>query len=486
MNVDRKQTAVIVLAAGAGTRMKSATPKALHPVLGVPMVGHVLRIAERLRPGRMIVVTGHGREAVEAWISSEKWSCDVDFVEQAERRGTGHAVQMAVPALGDATEVLVLYCDGPLLHTETLESLLSERGDGLVSLMTAIPPDPAQYGRVILNDAGRIQAIVEHADANEEQRQVGLINAGMMALDRTFLEHGLSQLSDGNAQGELYLTDLLEMAAKADKPGVSVTADWEELQGINDRIELARATAISQLRVVHRWLNEGVAIARPDDVTIETTVHLSRDVTIASGVELRGDTKIGYGTRVDRGCVLNDVTVGENAHLKPYCVATDSTIGNDTAIGPFAHLRPGTVLHNKVKVGNFVETKKTVLREGAKASHLSYIGDADIGAGSNIGAGTITCNYDGKNKFKTVLGEGVFIGSNSALVAPVTLGDGAYVGAGSTITKDVPAAALAVARGRQYVKEGWANHKADKSSDSAGKSSEEAGKSAKKTEKSGK
>jgi bifunctional UDP-N-acetylglucosamine pyrophosphorylase / glucosamine-1-phosphate N-acetyltransferase len=459
MQPNRSATAVVVLAAGAGTRMKSATPKALHPVLGVPMVGHVLRIAEQLKPGRMVVVTGHQRAAVEAWIGAQQWNCDVHFVEQAEQRGTGHAVKMAVPELGDAEEVLVLYCDGPLLTANTLAQLLNARGDGVVSLMTAEPPDAAKYGRVVLNGDGRVDRIVEHADANPEELAVPLINAGMMALQRRFLEDALGRLSDDNAQGELYLTDLLAMARDAGLPGASVCADWEEVQGINDRAELARASAILQRRVVAHWLAEGVAIQRPDDVVIETTVHLSRDVSVAGAVELRGDTTVGYGTRIDRGCVLNNVTVGEHTHLKPYSVATDTKIGNAAAVGPFAHLRPGTVLHNKVKVGNFVETKKAVLREAAKASHLSYVGDADVGAGSNIGAGTITCNYDGKNKFKTVLGEGVFIGSNTALVAPIEIGDGAYVGAGSTLTGDVPAQALAVARGRQFIKEGWAADK---------------------------
>lgn len=457
MQPNRPATVVVVLAAGAGTRMKSATPKALHPVLGVPIVGHVLRIAEQLKPARMIVVTGHKRDAVEAWIDTQSYGCEVRFVEQAEQRGTGHAVKMAVPELGDAEEVLVLYCDGPLLQTETLSKLLSARGDGLVSLMTAEPPDAGKYGRVVLNAEGHVDRIVEHADADADERAVTLINAGMMALQRRFLEDGLSRLDDNNAQGELYLTDLLGMARDAGVPGASLCADWEELQGINDRAELAQASEILQRRVVAKWLAEGVAIQRPNEVVIETTVHISRDVSIAGAVELRGETKIGYGARIDRGCVLSDTTVGEHAHLKPYTVANEARIGSNTAIGPFAHLRPGTVLHNKVKVGNFVETKKAVLREGAKASHLSYIGDADIGAGSNIGAGTITCNYDGTNKFKTVLGEGVFVGSNTALVAPITLGDGAYVGAGSTLTDDVPERSLAVARGRQYVKVGWAD-----------------------------
>ena len=459
MQPDRKGTTVVVLAAGAGTRMKSATPKALHPVLGLPMVGHVMRIAESLNPGRIVVVTGHAREAVEGWIGSQKWACEVAFVEQAEQRGTGHAVMQAVPELGDADEVLVLYCDGPLLRAQTLADLLSARKDGLIALMTARPPDAAMYGRVILDDGGRITAIVEFADCDEHQKQVDLINAGMMAVQREFLVQALGRLDDNNAQGELYLTDLLAMAAADGQPGANVCADWEELQGINDRAELAQASAILQRRIVAHWQAEGVHIQRPDDVVIEATVHLSRDVDIAGGVELRGETKIAYGARIDRGCVLNDVTVGEGAHLKPYTVASESSVGAACAVGPFAHLRPGTVLHSKVKVGNFVETKKTVMREGAKASHLSYVGDADVGAGSNIGAGTITCNYDGKNKHKTVLGQGVFIGSNTALVAPIELGDGAYVGAGSTLTQDVPAQSLAVARGRQYVKEGWAKGK---------------------------
>lgn len=455
----RNDLAVVILAAGQGTRMKSALPKALHPVLGVPMVGHVMRIAEALQPGRMILVTGHGRAAVQEWIGGQTWACPVRFVEQADQRGTGHAVQMALPELGAATEVLVLYCDGPLLLPATLVRLLQGRKDGLIALMTAVPPDPARYGRVILDDHQRIQAIVEHADATAAQREVGLINAGMMAVRRDFLERALAGLSDNNAQGELYLTDLLGMAATEQQPGANVVADWQQLQGINDRGELAGASQILQARVNAAWMAAGVAIEVPDQTIIETTVQLARDVTIRGGVELRGTTSIGTGTLIERGCVIVDTDIGANAHLKPYCVATEASIGDGAAVGPFAHLRPGSVLHDKVKVGNFVETKKAVLRSGAKASHLSYIGDADIGAGSNIGAGTITCNYDGTHKHKTVLGEGVFIGSNTALVAPVTLGEGAYVGAGSTITGDVPARALAVARGRQHIKLDWAAKK---------------------------
>ncbi len=451
----RPDTAIVILAAGQGTRMKSSRPKALHEVLGLPMIGHVMRVAETLQPGRMVIVTGHGRDQVQGWIGSQSWSCDVRFVEQAEQRGTGHAVQMALPELGDARDVLILYCDGPLLLPSTLANLLDARGDGHVSLITARPPDSAKYGRVILDDDGRIDRIVEHADCNADELAVDLINAGMMAVSRDFLVDALGRLSDDNAQGELYLTDLLEMARQAALPGANYEADWQEVQGINDRFELARATSILRSRINAAWMSSGVAIEQPDTTWIEATVQIANDVTICGSVELRGATSVGTGTLIEHGCVLKNTSVGENAHLKPYCVTTDSSIGNHTAVGPFAHLRPGSVLHDKVKVGNFVETKKTTMREGAKASHLSYVGDADVGPGSNIGAGTITCNYDGKNKHKTVLGKGVFIGSNTALVAPVNLGDDAYVGAGSTITKDVPGGALAVARGRQFVKEGW-------------------------------
>ena len=463
----QQSRAVVILAAGQGSRMKSDLPKVLHPVLGYPMIGHVLRSAASLQPQKIIVITGHGREAVEAWVAdwaSHQPQLDVSCVQQVDPRGTGHALQFAVPHIGDAEELLVLYGDVPLLRDSTLSALLEARGEGCVSVLAGHAADPTGYGRVLTDDSGRVAGIVEHKDASEAQRQVQLVNAGMMALRRDFAATALDQLDDNNAQGELYLTDLLGIAAAQGTPGaVCVAEDWDELQGVNTRAQCAAATDTLRRRVIDRWMVEGVSFDRPDDAWVEVSVRLDRDVTIGAGVELRGCTDVHSGAVIRRGCVLLDVRVEAGAVVKPYTVAEDAVIGAAANVGPFTHLRPGTRLDERTKVGNFVETKKAHLRAGAKASHLSYLGDCDIGAASNIGAGTITCNYDGKNKFRTVLGEGVFIGSDTQLVAPVNLGDGAYVGAGTTVTEDVPAGALAISRSPQRNIEGWVERKKAKS-----------------------
>ncbi len=451
-----EKLAIVVLAAGQGKRMLSDLPKVLHPVLGEPMIGHVLRQCEALNPARVVVVTGHGRAEVEAWITNQSFGCPLEFVEQVSPRGTGHAMQCAMGLLDGCDEVLVLYGDVPLLRPSTLSSLLDGRASSPVSVLTATVPDTARYGRIVVDQSGRIDQIVEHVDATEEQRQIRLINAGMMAMDTGFARRGLSRLEANNAQGDLYLTDLLAIARDEGHGGIPIEAeDWTEIQGVNTRAECAAATDTLRQRINEDHMAAGVTLLAPLRTWIEASVSIGRDTIIAADVELRGATSVAMATRIDRGCVLVDVEIGKGAYIKPYTVATEARIGANCQVGPFAHLRPGTMLDSNVKVGNFVETKKAVLHEGAKASHLSYIGDADIGAGSNIGAGTITCNYDGTNKHKTVLGEGVFIGSDTQLVAPVTLGDGAYVGAGSTITEDVPAGALALSRTEQRNIEGW-------------------------------
>ncbi|MFZ4578645.1 MAG: bifunctional UDP-N-acetylglucosamine diphosphorylase/glucosamine-1-phosphate N-acetyltransferase GlmU [Myxococcota bacterium] len=456
--------AVVVLAAGLGKRMQSRLPKVLHPVLGEPMLAHVLRTARALDAGRVVVVTGHGREAVEAWVA-QHGAVSGDpvpptCIEQRDPNGTGHAVQCALPAIGDVDEVLVLYGDVPLLTVGTLERLLAARGDGPLSLLVTEVADPTGYGRVLLNEQGRIARVVEHKDATATERLVRVVNAGMMAVRADFLRSALQKLRPDNAQGELYLTDLLGFSAAQGEPAAACfAAEAEEVQGVNNRAELAQATAWLRQRVARDWMLAGVALEDSATTWIEASVVLEPDCTIGAGVELRGATQVAAGAHIERGCVLRDTQVGPGAHVLPYVVSTEASIGPSASVGPFAHLRPGTVLHDKVKVGNFVETKKAVLRKGAKASHLSYLGDADIGEGCNIGAGTITCNYDGVNKFKTVLGKEVFIGSDTQLVAPVTLGDGAYVGAGSTITRDVPAGALALSRTAQTHIEGWTDRK---------------------------
>lgn len=465
MAINRR--AVVILAAGQGSRMRSQKPKVLHEVLGAPMIAHVLEGAAALQPETIVVITGHGRQHVDAWVHA--WGaaqadrlagCTVQCVEQVDPRGTGHAVQFALPALAEMDEVLILYGDVPLLRVSTLEALLKARGDGAISLLAGEIADPSGYGRVILNESDRIDRIVEHADANASERAVCLINAGMMAVRADFLRTALTRLDDNNAQGELYLTDLLGLASSAGLPGaVHTAADTDELQGVNTRAQCATATETLKMRVLKAHMANGVAIEQPAQTWIETSVTVGQDTVIRGGVELRGATTIGSNTVIDRGCVLTDTQIGDRVHLKAYTVAAQAKVGDDSAVGPFAHLRPGSDFANKVKVGNFVETKKAKLHTGAKASHLSYLGDCDIGAGSNIGAGTITCNYDGVNKHRTVLGEGVFIGSDTQLVAPVNLGAGAYVGAGTTVTEDIPAGALAVSRTPQVNIEGWVTRK---------------------------
>ncbi len=460
--------AVVILAAGLGKRMYSQLPKVLHPLLGEPMLGHVLQAAARLAPTRIAVVTGHGKERVQSYVA--QWTArhraelpvgvEPACVEQPHQGGTGHAVQCAEPIWTDSDEVLILYGDTPLLTTSTLQLLRLARGEGLLSLLVGVLPDPTGYGRVLLDGAGQIDQVVEHKDASTEQQKTTLINAGMMCASRAFLAAALPQLQPNNAQGELYLTDLLAVATKMGRSGVPhILPDHRETQGVNNRAELAFATEILRDRVNRQWMLLGVTLHDPQSTRIETSVVLQADCTLGASVELRGKTTVAAGAVIDRGSVLTDVTVAAGAHVLPYTVATEAQIGPDAHVGPFAHLRMGTVLEAKVKVGNFVETKKAHLQAGAKASHLSYLGDAEIGPDCNIGAGTITCNYDGVNKFKTVLGRGVFIGSDTQLVAPVTLGDGAYVGAGTTVTCDVPAGALVFTRAPTVIKEGWVARK---------------------------
>lgn len=457
--------AVVILAAGKGTRMKSAHPKVLHPVLGEPMLAHVLRLAEdpALAAARVVVVTGHERATVDAWLEATASGRARVAVEQVDPRGTGHAMQSALPHVGDCDEVLVLYGDAPLLRLATLQGLIAARGEAALALLAAEVPDPTGYGRVVVDDGGDLARIVEHKDASEAVRALRLVNAGMIAVAVPFLAEALGELRDDNAQGELYLTDLPSIArSRGLGARVHRAADWQEILGCNSRGELAAATDILRRRVIADWMAAGVTVERPDDCWIEATVSLGPDTTLGAGVELRGATVVGAHVAIERGCVLRDVVVADGAHLLPYVVASEASVGAGASVGPFAHLRAGTVLGRKTKVGNFVETKKAVLGDGAKASHLSYLGDADIGPDCNIGAGTITCNYDGKRKYKTVLGAGVFIGSDTQLVAPVTVGEGAYVGAGTTVTADVPAGALAVSRAPQRNVEGWVARKAAK------------------------
>ena len=442
---------IVILAAGQGTRMRSALPKVLHPVAGQSMLGHVIATARQLSPDRIHVVIGHGADEVRQRLAAD----DLNFVVQAEQLGTGHAVAQALPALS-AERVLILYGDVPLIEVATLERLLHKVGAQQIALLTVNLDDPTGYGRIVRDDQGVVQAIVEHKDASAEQKLITEGNTGILAVPGERLGDWLGRLSNSNAQGEYYLTDVIAMAV-ADGLVVATEQplDAMEVQGANDRRQLAELERHYQLRAAHRLMAQGVTLRDPARFDLRGEVTVGRDVLIDINVILEGKVVIEDGVEIGPNCVIRDSTLRRGAVIKANSHLEGAELGEGADCGPFARLRPGAVLGAKAHVGNFVEVKNSHLGEGAKAGHLAYLGDADIGSRTNIGAGTITCNYDGANKFRTVLGEDVFIGSNSSLVAPVSLGDGATTGAGSVITADVPAGTLALGRARQTLIEGW-------------------------------
>ncbi len=442
---------IVILAAGQGTRMRSALPKVLHPVAGKAMLGHVIDTARLLKPQGIHVVIGHGAELVRERLAAD----DLNFVLQSEQLGTGHAVAQALPALS-AERVLILYGDVPLIEVETLQRLLQQVSEQQLGLLTVNLNDPTGYGRIVRDDAGVVKAIVEHKDASAEQRQISEGNTGILAVPGKRLGDWLGRLSNSNAQGEYYLTDVIAMAA-ADGLVVATeqAADEMEVLGANDRIQLSQLERHYQFRAARRLMLQGVTLIDPARFDLRGEVTVGRDVSIDINVILEGQVVIEDGVQIGPNCVIKNSTLRKGAIVKANSHLEGADVGEGADCGPFARLRPGSVLGSKAHVGNFVELKNAKLGEGAKAGHLSYLGDAEIGARTNIGAGTITCNYDGANKFKTVLGEDVFIGSNSALVAPVTLGDRATTGAGSVITSDVPDNTLAVGRAKQRNIEGW-------------------------------
>ena len=450
---------VVILAAGLGTRMKSSTIKILHRAAGRPIIDYVLDLAAEVGGNTPVMVVGHQRDAVQAAIGER-----ARYAVQEPQLGTGHAVLQAA-ALCGARRVLILSGDVPLTRVETFRRLLEEheRGGNALTLLTMRPPDAGMYGRIVRGAGGDVERIVEAKDASDDEKRIDEVNAGIYVFDAEHLFDNLRNLSTNNAQGEYYLTDLLATLRGAGKRvGAVVASDPAEALGVNSRADLAAVESEIQRRVVARLMSEGVTFRNPATVVIDSTVSIGNDTVVYPFVTLEGNTRIGARCVVDPGVHLVNVTVGENVHLKTGTVADDSVIEDDASVGPYANLRPGTRLGPRVKVGNFVETKKATFGAGAKASHLSYIGDAEVGANVNIGAGTITCNYDGVNKHKTILEDGVFIGSDTQLVAPVRVGKGAYVGAGSTITRDVPPDALALSRVPQRVIEGWAAKKKKK------------------------
>jgi len=442
---------IVILAAGQGTRMRSALPKVLHPVAGKSMLGHVIDTARQLQPHSIHVVIGHGAEVVRELLAAP----DLNFVLQAEQLGTGHAVAQALPALS-GERVLILYGDVPLIAAETLQRLLGLVSDQQLGLLTVQLADPTGYGRIVRGADGQVEAIVEHKDANAEQRAICEGNTGILAVPGKRLADWLGRLSNSNAQGEYYLTDVIAMAV-ADGLVVATeqASDEMEVLGANDRIQLSQLERHYQYRAGRRLMAQGVTLIDPARFDLRGEVTVGRDVLIDINVILEGQVVIEDGVHIGPNCVIKDSVLRQGAIVKANSHLDGADVGEGADCGPFARLRPGTVLGAKAHVGNFVELKNAKLGAGAKAGHLSYLGDAEIGARTNIGAGTITCNYDGANKFKTVLGEDVFIGSNSSLVAPVSLGNGATTGAGSTVTTDVPANTLAVGRAKQRNIEGW-------------------------------
>jgi bifunctional UDP-N-acetylglucosamine pyrophosphorylase/glucosamine-1-phosphate N-acetyltransferase len=448
---------VVILAAGLGTRMKSGTIKILHRAAGRPIIDYVLDLAADLSPNPPVMIVGYQRDQVQKSVGAR-----ARFAVQEEQKGTGHAVLMAAEHVDPRRRVMILSGDVPLTRIETLRRLLEEheRSGNALTLLTMKPSDPALYGRIVRDDSGAVLRIVEARDASDEEKRIGEVNAGIYVFSGEHLFDNLRNLTPENAQKEYYLTDLLKVIRDAGhRVGAVVADDPVEALGVNSRAELAEVESEIQRRVVARLMSEGVTFRNPSTVVIDSTVTIGADTVLYPFVTLEGTTRIGEGCVLDPGVHLNNVTVGDDVHLKTGTVAEDAIIEDDASVGPYAHLRPGTRLGRRVKVGNFVETKKAVFGDGAKASHLSYIGDAEVGADANIGAGTITCNYDGVRKHQTIIEDGAFIGSDSQLVAPVRVGRGAYVGAGSTITKDVPPGSLALSRTPQRVIEGWAERK---------------------------
>ena len=451
LDTPAQMLAVAVLAAGKGTRMKSALPKVLQPLAGATLVERVLASARNLQPDRRLLIVGHQAERVEQQLSAVE---GLEFVLQQPQNGTGHAVQQLMPALeGFSGELLVLNGDVPLLRAETIDELVStHRSSGAdVTLLTARLADPTGYGRVFADASGQVSGIVEHRDCSEDQRSNNLTNAGIYCFNWEKLAATLPQLSTDNDQGELYLTDTVAMLDKAMHVEV---ADQDEVNGINNRKQLAQCEAVLQERLRDHWMNEGVTFVDPTSCTLSEHCSFGRDVVIEPQTHLRGTCSLGDGCRIGPGSVLEDARVGNNVTVM-LSVVRSAEIGDDVAIGPYAHLRPGADIGDACKIGNFVEVKKSRLNPGSKVNHLSYIGDAQLGAGVNVGAGTITANYDGINKHQTVIGDGSKTGANSVLVAPVTIGTNVTIGAGSTITKNVPNNALAIGRGKQFIKENW-------------------------------
>lgn len=443
---------VIILAAGQGTRMRSDLPKVLHPLGGQSLLGHVIDTAQALAADAVYVVVGHGGDRVRASLAASP----VKWVDQAQQLGTGHAVAQAAPMIPDDHLVLVLYGDVPLICAATLQRLIAAAENDALGLLTAHLVDPSGYGRIIRDAQGDVIAIIEHKDASAEERDVNEINTGMLAVKAHNLRKWVAALDNNNSQGEFYLTDVIAMAVRDAVTVTTVFPDSnDEILGVNTKAQLAEVERIYQYRQAQRLMVEGVTLRDPARFDVRGDVRAGRDVSIDINVVCEGNVVIGNDVTIGANCHLRDVTIGDNAIILPNSVIEEAEIGDGCRIGPFARIRPGTRLAAGVHIGNFVEIKKAEVAPGSKINHLSYVGDATVGARVNIGAGTITCNYDGANKYQTVIEDDVFVGSDTQLVAPVTVGAGATIGAGSTITRDAPPGELSLSRAPQQTRKGW-------------------------------
>lgn len=442
---------VIILAAGQGTRMKSSLPKVLHPLAGRPMLQHVIESAQQLQPSICHVVYGHGGEQVQAQLTQT----GVSWVEQREQLGTGHAVLQAMPGVADDATVLILYGDVPLIRPETLEALLREAARG-PALLTARVANPAGYGRILRDDSGQLLGVIEDKDASPAQKLIDEINTGMLAAPALLLKQWLPQVGNANSQGEYYLPDILPMAVAAGI-GVSTSSVGSEIEilGVNDRVQLNRVEREYQSRQAEKLMHAGVTLADAARIDVRGKLECEPDVFIDVNAVLVGNVSLGRGVRVGANCVLINTTVEAGVEILPFSHFEEAQVAADCTIGPFARLRPGSQLGVGAKIGNFVETKNSRIGVGSKVNHLTYIGDTEMGAGVNIGAGTIVCNYDGASKHKTTIGDGVFVGSNSTLVAPLEIEKDGFVGAGSTVTKKVEHKQLAISRAKQRNLDGW-------------------------------
>jgi bifunctional UDP-N-acetylglucosamine pyrophosphorylase/glucosamine-1-phosphate N-acetyltransferase len=447
------QLSVVILAAGKGKRMVSDLPKVLHPVGGKPLLAHVLTTASRLQAAARLVVYGHGGAAVKAAFAGEE---SVIWVEQADQLGTGHAVAQALPLLDEDGITLVLYGDVPLTRAETLQPLVDSAQQGQLALLTVQLTDPSGYGRIVRNEQNQVCRIVEEKDATAEERRLCEVNTGILATTTAKLRGWIAELRNDNAQGEYYLTDIVALAVRDGVPVEAFTVTQpEEVLGVNDRVQLAELERFYQRRQADQLMRNGATLLDPARVDVRGAVTTGKDVVIDVNVVFEGVVRLGDRVRIGPFCLLRDAVIGDDVEIFSHSWIENAEVGVGAQIGPFARLRPGAQLAAGVHIGNFVEIKKTTIGPGSKVNHLTYIGDAEIGAGVNVGAGTITCNYDGANKHLTVIGDGAFIGSNSSLVAPVRIGKGATVGAGSSVSRDVPDGGLCLTRAPRKDVSNW-------------------------------